>query len=145
MRSDIHIRNDIRKIAGTDKLEGFIPGVFECTLLKINKSKINEDGWYIRIDSTGEKVWAYYTFDFGDEFIPLGNENENLVNLKEKIKVLAMQDGNKKDWRIIKGSDILNIKDLGVRVLRVGNSEIRISNEKIEISTPELFVNGVKY
>lgn len=141
MRSTKNVIEDLRKIAGVDNINF---GLQEAYLLKLNKAKINSNGWYIHIIETGEEKWAYNSFDWGEGGYPEGTVSGNIVSFPGKLKVYALKQSNEVDWRIIQiDSDITNLEP-GEKVLRVGDSEIRIKKDRIDINTPELYVNGSK-
>lgn len=132
---------DIKKIAGVAEIT---PGTQEAILLKLDKGRMNSDGWYIKILETGEEAWAFNSFDWGEGYIPNGDPHQNVVIFSNE-KVLVTREVDQEKWRILKGlSDLDSDIEVGERILKVGNSEIRITSERIDINTPEVYVNGEK-
>lgn len=142
MRSKTNTIKDIQKIAGTKESQNAIYGVQEAILLKLDKSKKNSDGWYIKISASGKESWAFNSFDWGEGTIPKAPTFDNIVIFTEKVKVLVIQEVDQEKWRIIKGLDDCDDIEVGEKVIRMGESEIRITEERIDINAPEVYING---
>lgn len=141
MRSTQNTIKDLQKIAGVDNINY---GMQEAYLIKLNKAKINSNGWYIHIIGTGEEKWAYNSFNWGEGGYPEGAQSGNIVSFPSGIKVYVMKQADQTSWRIIKIENGITDIEPGEKILRVGNSEIRIKKDRIDINTPELYVNGSK-
>lgn len=120
-------------------------GEIEGELIKIDMSKINSDGWYVKIIETSRYEWMFMRFKKGDFFLPNGNlTNGILMVANEDKNVLVQEDENGAAWNIIDYNGTINtIPEPGEKIIENGTSRIRVKKDSIIIEGGEVFINGI--
>jgi hypothetical protein len=134
MISDQQAIKDLKNITGTRNIESvdlkeWELGLHRATLLKVDLSRLNQDGWGIKIDKIDEMKNAFYS---GDLKIPYGEVKENFVYINPPLSGYAWMNDDGQSWTFQLKEDFTGVQ-VGQKVVRMGNSTVILSNEKIEI------------
>ena len=147
------IKKSLLELSGTEKAplaqantkKDLAKGVMNAKVVKIDLSKINKDGWYVRYDVDGVTSEPLQ-ISAPIQSIPQGRVVNGFLYPDEPLDVLVTKDISNNGIIISTPSNINKDEiEVGTKILTQGNSKIILHDDYIEIITPTLKINGSVY
>jgi hypothetical protein len=145
MTSDNQTIKYLKEITGTRDLSSVDInqrefGVHRANLIKVNLEKLDSDGWNIQIVKSGKFVDAFY---IGDLVILYDELRDGYAYYNTPVNGYAWMNDDGVSWTFTIQEHFNDIQP-GEKIIRMGNSTIKLTNNRITIDADEVYINGTQ-